>query len=146
MKKLLYLLSLLLLLVGCNVENEHKKISYSKINMDTPDKEVKEFLGESTDENGIYLYQDSGKRLYVFLNSKIVEQGNEASYFTSFDVKSEEDTLIIYFEQDLTDVYVNNELNNQVLYEVQLNNEYEYIKLFEDNEEKQFSIISGRNI
>ncbi|KIL45052.1 membrane lipoprotein lipid attachment site-containing protein [Jeotgalibacillus soli] len=143
MKKFLYLIFLMLVLTGCNILTDNKELYYTEVIMESTDKAVQKFINEVKEKNGIYLYQDAGERLFVFLNNVLVEQGSEAIFFSGFDIKNEKDTVNIYFNQETKKDYVNKDLNNQVLYEVKLDKEYDYIKLFSNNEETHFSLVTG---
>lgn len=143
MKKLLPLIFLLIVLAGCNKENT-QELSYSEVMIESTDQDVQKFITSMKEKNGVYLYQDAGDKLFVLLNSNTVKQGERAIYFTDFDVKSEMDTVSIYFGEESTEEYVNKELNNQVIYEVKLDKKYDVINLFKNNEVAHFTTVSGR--
>lgn len=143
MKKLVCLIFLLIVLTGCNI-NENQELSYSEVKIESVDQDVQKFINGVKEKNGAYLFQDAGEKLFVFLNSDTVIQGEKAIQFTGFDVKSEMDTVNIYFEEESTDEYANKELNNQVLYEVKLDKKYDEINLFRNNGDAHFTKVSGR--
>lgn len=143
MKKLLCLLFLLIALTGCN-KAEFQELSYSEVMMESTDQDVQKFINGVKEKNGIYLFQDAGEKIFVFLNSNTVIQGDKAIQFTDFDIKSEGDTINVYFEEQSTEKYANKELSNQILYEVKLDKRYDVINLFRNNEDAHFTKVSGR--
>ena len=139
MRKMISIFIVLLILAGCNAENE--KLSYSKVEVDSTHKLVQDFFTSVEDENGIHLFQLDDNTMYVFLNGYIVEQGSEASFFSDFEVKEKDDTLNIYFNEEYTDDYANKTLNNKELYKINLDKTYENVRLFKNDKETNFSAI-----
>jgi hypothetical protein len=129
----------LLILAGCNAENE--ELSYSKVEVDSSNELVQDFITSVEDENGIHLFQQNENTMYAFLNGHNVEQRNDASFFSSFEVKGKGDTLNIYFVEENTDDYANKSLNNQELYKINLDKKYEVVRPFKNNEETNFKVI-----
>ena len=143
MNKLLLFIFLVIVSVGCNMET-NQELSYSEVMIESTDQDVQKFFNSMKEKNGVYLYQDAGDKLFVLLNSATAIQGEQAIYFTDFDVKSDKEAVNIYFEEESTDDYANKELNNQVLYEVKLDKKYDVINLFKNNEDATFTTVSGR--
>lgn len=139
MRKLISICIVLLILAGCNAENE--ELSYSKIEEDSSNELVQDFITSVEDENGIHLFQYNENTMYAFLNGHHVEQGNDANFFSSFEVKGKDDSLNIYFEEEYTDDYANKTLNNQELYKINLDKKYEVVRSFKNNEETNFEVI-----
>lgn len=139
MRKLISICIVLLILAGCNADNE--ELSYSKIEEDSTNELVQDFITSVEDENGIHLFQYNENTMYAFLNGHHVEQGNDASFFSSFEVKGKDDTLNIYFDEEYTDDYANQTLNNQELYKINLDKKYEVVRSFKNNEETNFNVI-----
>lgn len=129
----------LLILAGCNAENE--ELSYSKVEVDSSNELVHDFITSVEGENGIHLFQQNENTMYAFLNGHNVEQGNDASFFSSFDVKGKDDSLDIYFDEEYTDDFANKTLNNQELYKINLDKKYEVVRSFKNNEETNFKVI-----
>lgn len=136
MKKLMTVFMFIILLFGCS-----PKLSFEEINMNRVDKEVQNFIHAVEDENGTHLYYDNKQNIYVFLNGYHVTHGNEAVHFTGFNVEPDGDTLNISFEHDKTMDYSNQDLNNQLLYKVTLDRDYDTLKLFDNREETSFQSI-----
>jgi hypothetical protein len=139
MRKTICICIVLLILAGCNEENE--ELSYSKVEEDSTNKLVQDFITSVEDENGIHLFQQNENTMYAFLNGHNVEQGNDASFFSGFEVKGKDDTLNIYFDEEYTDDYANKTLNNQELYKINLDKKYEVVRPFKNNEETNFKVI-----
>ena len=139
MRKLISICIVLLILAGCNADNE--ELSYSKIEEDSTNELVQDFITSVEDENGIHLFQYNENTMYAFLNGHHVEQGNDASFFSSFEVKGKDDSLNIYFDEEYTDDYANQTLNNQELYKINLDKKYEVVRSFKNNEETNFNVI-----
>jgi hypothetical protein len=139
MRKLISICIVLLILAGCNADNE--ELSYSKIEEDSTNELVQDFITSVEDENGIHLFQYNENTMYAFLNGHHVEQGNDASFFSSFEVKGKDDTLNIYFDEEYTDDYANKTLNNQELFKINLDKKYEVVRSFKNNEETNFNVI-----
>ena len=139
MRKMISILIVLLILAGCNAENE--ELSFSKVEVDSTNKLVQDFITSVEDENGIHLFQLDDNTMYVFLNGYIVEQGNDASFFSDFEVKGKDDTLNIYFDEEYSDDYANKTLNNKELYKINLDKTYDMVRLFKNDKETNFSAI-----
>ena len=139
MRKLISIFIVLLILAGCNAENE--ELSYSKVEVDSTNKLVQDFITSVEDENGIHLFQLDDNTMYVFLNGYIVEQGSDASFFSKFVVKGKDDTLNIYFDEEYTDDYANKILNNKELYKINLDKTYQFVRPFKNDIETNFSAI-----
>lgn len=139
MKRLLVLMGLLMVLVGCNPE-----LTFTEIEIGNANKEVREFIGNVQDKNGNYLYFAGEKEMYVFLNGKNVEQGGEVLYFTDVSLNASGDTLNVRFNEKYTNEYSNKDLQHQVLYKIQLDKEYDKILAFANGEEVGFHVVGSR--
>ncbi|MDX8361438.1 hypothetical protein [Cytobacillus sp. IB215316] len=140
MKKLLSLFTLVLFLVGCN-----SGLTFSETTMNHIDKGAREFFESVESENGVYLFFDGEKALYVLLNGKNVIQGDPATYYTDFNVEAIDDTINVRFNKDETDDYTNKTLNNHVLFKINKDNDkdYEYIRFFSNGQEIPIDVVSG---
>ncbi|MGP4080749.1 hypothetical protein ACTWQL_12580 [Pseudalkalibacillus sp. R45] len=76
MKRAISIIALVLLLAGCN-----KELSYSEMKDVNVHKGVQGFIDHVEDQNGLYVYFDKKKAVYMFLNGSNVVQGEKASYF-----------------------------------------------------------------
>ncbi len=134
----------LLLAAGCSSNNDNKKLTFSEVKLEDTDEDIQSFVNASTDKNGIYLYQDKGKRLFVFFNGKNQEVENEAVFYKNFDVKSEKQTIKLFIEQAATTSDEQKNLQKQMLYEVKFNKKYDTILLFNNGKNDSFTTVSGR--
>ncbi|WP_066400277.1 hypothetical protein [Neobacillus mesonae] len=138
MKKLLSLLVIISLLSGCS-----SKLSFSEVSDGRVSKDIKSFIDNVKDENGVHLYFEKQKAVYVYLNGSNVKQGEKAIHFTDFNVEKNGETLSILYNTAETADYSNQSLNNELLYKVNLDKKYEIIKPISNDEEASFDVMSG---
>lgn len=138
MKKRLSLIVLILLLTGCNSD-----FSFSEIRIDNANDSVKEFIQYAEVKNGNYLYLDGEKSLYVVINGIYVNQGNDAVYFSDFNVSAQHDTLNVFINQEYDSDYSNTKLKYQVLYKIKTVEKYDAINLFINGKPVSFDEIFG---
>lgn len=138
MKRLLSFLLFIVILSGCNSE-----LFFTKVGKDNVNKDIQSFIDKAKDENGVHLYLDKQKTIYVYLNGKNVKKGEKAVHFTDFDVKKNGKSLNILYSNDETTDYSNQSLNYEILYKVNLDKNYENIKLFSNGVEDSFGLVSG---
>ncbi len=140
MKKLILLIVAFVMSSGCN----EKDLYFKNITMDELDKEISTFFLNQQNENGVYLFQDQGERIYVFLNGWNVKQGEAAPTFSNFEIEPDGDTLRIHFEEQLTTDYENKEVDNRLIYEIRFDRNYESLAIFKNGKETHFDVSSGR--
>lgn len=71
--------------------------------------------------NGVHVFKDEQHNmLFFYLNASVAGQDNSAEYLKDFSVTSIVNTLNVAYESDLTLDY-GSEINNQLYYGVQLN-------------------------
>ncbi|MEC5424746.1 hypothetical protein QGM71_14765 [Virgibacillus sp. C22-A2] len=138
MKKVIALFMILIILVGCNTE-----LSFSEISLESSNVNVQFFFKGIENENGVHLYMDGEKSLYVFLNGKNVIQNEKAIQFSDFDVDSEGDTLTIYYTEEKTEDYSNDTLHHQIVYKIDKDKNYANVKGIKNGEEVAFGAVSG---
>ncbi|WP_391556993.1 hypothetical protein [Robertmurraya sp.] len=138
MKKIVLILTLSGLLSGCS-----SSLSNSQVEKKDVKQEIQSFISDLEDENGVNVYFDSEKGVYVYLNSANVKQGEAAVYITDFDVEENGDTLQIIYNTETTTDYTNHDLDHELLYKVNINKKYEYLKAYSDGKEVAFNMISG---
>lgn len=139
LKKLVTFLVVVILLSGCNSE-----LTFSKVAPKGNNKTLQSFITNAQDQNGVYLYLDNPKTVYIYLNGKNVLQGEKANYFTDFKVATEGDTLKILYTSDKTTDYSNPSLNHELLYKIKLDKKYDTIRSFQNGEEVSFNVVSGK--
>ncbi|WP_221563355.1 hypothetical protein [Alkalihalobacillus sp. TS-13] len=137
-KRQILVVTLIVMLAGCN-----KELSYSYIKIATVHKGIQSFIDQVEDQNGLYVYFDKKKAVYVFLNGKNVVQGEKATYFERFYAEGDGETLNIYFDEKSTEDYANQSVDYQLLYKVNLDKDYEYIKAFRNGKHVPIDVASG---
>ena len=138
MKKRLSLIILILLLTGCDPH-----FSFSEISIVNANDRVQEFIQYAEVKNGNYLYLDGKKGIYVFINGIYVNQGNDAVYFSDFNVSAQQDTLNVFINQEYDSDYSNTTLKYQVLYKIKTVEKYDTINLFINGKPVSFDEIFG---
>lgn len=123
--------------------NKQTDLSYSKIKIDNAKQDVKSFIGETKNENGIHLYLEGNEDIYVFLNGINVTLGEKAIYYDDFKVSADTDILKIVYSQKETENYSSEEIDYQLLYRVRLDKKYNVIKAIKNGKEVQIGVISG---
>ncbi|WP_137790179.1 hypothetical protein [Bacillus sp. E(2018)] len=140
MKKMTVLTGLLILLTGCV---DDSKLRTDLISFQEANSEVQSFFETAKKQNGIHLYQDQNERIYLLLNGVNILQNQPAITFSNFKVKDDGATLKVFYEVETVADYENENLKNQLLYEVELNKTYETIKLFKNGKSSNFEMVSG---
>lgn len=138
MRKLLSLLVIIFLLSGCSSE-----LSFSEVSEESVNKDIQSFIDDVKGENGVHLYFENQKAVYVYLNGSNVKQGEEAIHFTDFNVEENGETLNILYNTAETADYSNQSLNHEFIYKVYLDKKYEFLKPISNGEEVSFGAISG---
>jgi hypothetical protein len=137
--KRLFVVLMTILLIGCTA---NKEFSFSEIKLDQANSKVKGFIDsvESMNEengNGIYLMNDKKKR-YVYVNGDFLSEGK---YFGTFDVKTDENSINIYLTEDSVEDTTN--LPYKKLYEINADQDYEYLRVFKNGEETHIQVIGA---
>ncbi len=66
-------------------------------------------------------------------------------HFTKFGVREDHNTLILLNESDETPDLMSTSLTHEIYYKVNVDKDYDVIKLFNNGKETSFSTISGNN-
>ncbi len=134
------LLIIAVLLSSCQ-QQDHLTVTEKTI--DELNNEVQIFFNSVNDINGVHVYNDKQQNMLIlYLNASVVSQGDPAEDLKHFSVTPIEDTLQIAYESDLTANY-DAEVDNQLYYEIQLDQDYDMLKLFHHDQEIAFGQISG---
>lgn len=137
MKRILLLVLMVCgILIGCSVGEE----TISEINLKNVNDNVKSFIdgiediGKDT-ETGIYMYNDSKNQRYLYLNQDFLD--NERG-FGDADINTDENSLNIH----LNDSPISKEnVATYKLYKIEIQKDYEYLKVFKNGEETHFASI-----
>lgn len=140
MKKLLLMLVFVFFLAGCN-----SNLTFSEIEIKNVKRDILTFFKSVEDENGIHLYMDGKEVIYVMLNGKNVMEGEQAIHFTGFSVDADDESLLIYYNEEETDDYSDQTLKHQVVYKVNKDRDYEKLRTFRNGEEVPIGVVSGTN-
>lgn len=126
------------LLTGCLFES--KELSIQEVEMGDISTIATEFFeGIEMDKiengNGIYMFNESETIRYIYLNQDFLEPGK---MFGEVDILHNEDSLEIYLNvKDETE----EEQDPYKIYEIKQYEEFEYLRIFKNNEETYFQII-----
>ncbi|MGD6777947.1 hypothetical protein [Sutcliffiella horikoshii] len=141
MNKLRLLLFGTLVLTGCN---NNSSLTYSELSEEDLSEETQSYFQSVKKENGAHLYFDEeNDSMVVYLNGENIVQGEKAETFTGFDVDSEEDILKLMYKSEETTDFSDSSSDYSLFYKVNLNKEYDKVKLFQNGNEASFLSISG---
>ncbi|RWZ58576.1 hypothetical protein EQV77_06310 [Halobacillus fulvus] len=141
MKKFSFLLFSLLLLTACNTS---QSLSYTEVQKENMNEDALSFFQSMKAKNGVHLYFDEqNDAVFTYLNASNVAQGEQALNFTSFDLENEADTLKVFYESESTSDYSDSSNVHEQFYRLDLDQNYESIRLFQNGIESSFGTISG---
>ncbi|QNK88874.1 hypothetical protein H7992_03830 [Sporosarcina sp. resist] len=136
------LLVLILVIGSISSGCSNDEVSFSEVSIDKVKKDVKDFIlhietSESNKGNGIYMFNDSEKNHYLYLNQDFLESKNG---FGSLDIKVDDNSWNLYLSEgsEVTEL-----VDEYKLYKIKLNEEYEYMKVFKNGEETYFQTIGA---
>lgn len=137
MRKLL-LLFVVFLLVGCTGKN--KELTVKEVDPDNVSSAVDDFIfqietTENGEDTGIHMYNDSEDRRYLYISQQLLEKET----FSGVDVKGEGDTVKIFVNGD-SGKPAQKETGGK-LYEINLDKDYEVIRIYKNEEETHFESI-----
>lgn len=140
MKGFLLLLSVLALLTGCNFNGD--ELTFLNVKLEKVKGEVKEFINQmETNENGfgngIYIFNDSEGRYYLYLSQEFLDDGKS---FGEVDVNIEDDSLNIYLNESSAN---ENAGNTYKLYEINVANPYKVLRVYKNGEETNIQTIGA---
>lgn len=116
------------LLAGCG----DKELTYSEVKLDDVSKDIREFIvgitpEEDPEDTGIYIFNTDGDNRYIYVGEEFLNSGKG---FGDFDVKTDEDTYHVYLNE--SDEPTEDEYK---LYKIELDREYEYMRMYKNGEE-----------
>jgi len=123
-------------MTGCSSE----EVTVTEMDIENVNDKIASFIEEveiteEAGENGIYLYNDSENKRYLYLNEDFLDEGKD---FGDVDIEIDEDTVYIY----LTDTPVEGkEAVGYKLYKINIKENKEYLKVFKNDEETHFATI-----
>lgn len=138
MKKLLVMALCALVLVGCNT---NRTLSYEEVAIKDLSKSDQEFYEQAQVDNGVYLFFNTSEdKLIIYFNASRENKEDYAAEVENFDVEGDGDTLRILYDKD-QDKGQSKTFQEQTLYEIQLDKEYETIELFENGDIAAFTSV-----
>lgn len=144
MKKIIIVLFSIVILNGCSYSAS--TLSYLNVDQEDLSEEIQSYFQNVQEENGVHLYFDEkNNSMFVYLNASNVAQGENAEVFTDFDVESEQDTLHLLYQSEETTDHSNSSSQHSIIYKVNLNKDYDTVKLFHNGNETAFKTVSGGN-
>lgn len=135
-KVILLILMVCSILIGCSGDGE----ILSEMDLKNVNNDVKSFIehAESAGEDietGIYMYTDSKNQRYLYLNQDFLDKGRT---FGNVDVNTDENSINIY----LDDMPISEgEVATYKFYKINIQEDYEYLKVFKNSEETHFTNI-----
>lgn len=140
LKKFLSLIPILIVIayLSANFARIETEVSLTDMSINWAPEEVKSFVNNHRDENGVHLMnKDQEKNLmYVYLNASNREE--DAVYYKDFDVKVEDE---IYHTYEGIEQY-NQDQDDQKLYKIIVEDDFEFIDLYINGEESHFKSIT----
>lgn len=137
LRRFLVLISVIAgILSGCS----NDKISFSEVSIDQVKQDAKEFILQiessgNNKGNGIYLFDESEKVRYLYLNQDFLKSENG---FGGMDINVNDDSWNIYLTESAGATNAEDEYK---LYEIKLNKDYEYMKVFKNEKETYFESV-----
>lgn len=126
------------ILTGCVADAE----TISEINLKNVNDNVKNFIENVENvrkdtETGIYMYNDSKKQRYLYLNQDFLDDGRG---FGDVDINTDENSINFY----LNDIPISKkEAATYKLHKIKIQDDYEYLKVFKNGEETHFAGIGA---
>jgi hypothetical protein len=147
-KKILYLfipviVVVISIMLGINTKNSIFIVEKLEDNSNAYRK-IYDNKNEFIKENGIFLLQtEEEKEIYLILDGSHINLNREVPYFSDVIIENKEDTIRIYFNEELKNYKVGKYPENILIYKITKDKDYEYIQLFKNGEETHFDSIIG---
>jgi hypothetical protein len=132
------LLIMVIVLLGCKNDS---LLNYRRVKADYVGGKVKKIVSNIGAKNGVYLYIDDKKTMYLLLKDLLVAEGNEAPYFSNVSIEPKGDVLNISYNEKYTKDYINKKIDNKLMYRIRLNKKFNTIKLFRNGKEIHFNNV-----
>jgi hypothetical protein len=126
-------------LVGCsNDSTVIKEVKVQELNID-----VKHFVNNLENKNGLYLYSVAGKTQYLVVKHSSVLQGEEAKILRSIKAQILDQVLLINIEELSTHDYQDKRLEATRIYRLSSDHEYETIQIYKNGKEEGIDLVGG---
>jgi hypothetical protein len=121
-------------LVGCsNASTVIKEVKEQELN-----KDVKLFVNNLENKNGLYLYSVLGKTQYLVVKNSSVQQGEEAIFLQSIKAEILDQVLVINIDELSTHDYQDKRLEATRIYRLSNVTEYGKIQIYLNGKEESF--------
>jgi hypothetical protein len=126
-------------LVGCsNASTVIKEVKVQELN-----KDVKLFVNNLENKNGLYLYSPVGKTQYLVVKHSSVLQRDEAKFLQSIEAQILDQVLLIHIEELSTHDYQDKRLEATRIYRLSSVPEYGRIQIYKNGKEESFDLVGG---
>lgn len=124
---------------GCSNDSTLiKEVKVQELN-----KDVKRFVNNLENKNGLYLYSVVGKTQYLIVNHSSVLQGEEAKFLQSIKAEILDQVLLINIEELSTHDYQDKRLEATRIYRLSGVQEYEKIQIYKNGKEESFDLVGS---
>ena len=129
----------ILVVGGCsNASTVIKEVKVQELN-----KDVKLFVNNLENKNGLYLYSAVGKTQYLVVKYSSVLQGEEAKFLQSIKAQILDQVLLINIEELSTHDYQDKRLEATRIYRLNSVHEYGKIQIYKNGKEESFDLVGG---
>jgi hypothetical protein len=126
-------------LVGCS----HASPVIKEVKVQELNNDVKLFINNLENENGLYLYSSAGKTQYLVVKHSSVRQGEEATFLQSINAQIQDQILIINVEELSTNDYQDKRLEATRIYRLGSADEYGTIQIKKNGKEESFDSVGS---
>ncbi|ERI92341.1 hypothetical protein HMPREF1982_02323 [Clostridiales bacterium oral taxon 876 str. F0540] len=151
-KKYTYLLTIItaiviLFSVGYIVRtsaSKNKTFIAKEINFNTfSNKKIRIAIEQICKDNGVFLYNLKDNATYLILDGSHANFKGEAPYFSDVKIEAKENSIRIYFTQELKNYPFGKYPQQKLVYKITKDKKYDYIKVFKDGVETHFDSIGA---
>ena len=129
----------ILVVGGCsNASTVIKEVKVQELN-----KDVKLFVNNLENKNGLYLYSAVGKTQYLVVKYSSVLQGEEAKFLQSIKAQILDQVLLINIEELSTHDYQDKRLEATRIYRLGSVHDYGTIQIYKNGKEESFDLVGG---
>jgi len=126
-------------LVGCsNASTVIKEVKVQELDTD-----VKRFVNNLENKNGLYLYSVAGKTQYLVVKHSSGLQGEETKFLQSIKAQIRDQVLLINIEELSTHDYQDKRLEETRIYRLGNVHEYGTIQIYKNGKEESFDLVGS---
>ena len=101
MKKFILILSVAIILAGCNQDNKGNGISVTEVDNLKKDKGIQRYIDHIANENGFYFFSDGSDQFFVILNEMNPSSGGQVAVYDEVTAERSSNILKVNVEQHL---------------------------------------------